>query len=268
MWELNRKDPNHLSILDSRVHLRIISLENCPPGFGTDLTRATNTQNRILNRDFAALDPNQTRLAVEMSMDGRRYAFKSGDQDPKNGEGCNIEEATVALACANEDVTMAVQAKREVGQLWYDIEKPPYTTLFNEQLSAKPMWRAVLILREVQKRLAEIDKTDFVRGDWLAIHGNRFILHRVFLDPSVKHFRNPQLEEQDILVAASAATDNVLKELSGLVQARHPNAYLANLFKNTHKCKNLDHRLSNPNEEPDVDPDSDRLLFDLFPKTT
>lgn len=75
VWELNRKDPPHLASLDGRVHIRIISLENCPEGFGTDLTRATNTQNRILNRDFAALDPNQQRLAVEMSMDGRRYAF-------------------------------------------------------------------------------------------------------------------------------------------------------------------------------------------------
>jgi len=266
VWELNRKDPAHLSGLDSRVHLRIISLENCPEGFGIDLTRATNTQNRILNRDFAALDPNQQRLAIEMLMDGRRYAFKSGDQDPKNGEGCNIEEATVALACANEDVTLTIQAKREVGQLWYDIEKPPYTILFNEQITAKPMWRAVLILREVQKRLAEIDKTDIPRGDWLAVHGNRFILHRVFLDPAVKYFKNPQLEEGDILAAVVTATDSVLKELSVLVQERHPNAYLANLFKNTQKCKNLDQRLSNPNEVIDADPDDPQ--FDLFSGAT
>lgn len=262
VWELSKKDAAHFTALDARVHLRMISLENCPEGFGSDLTRATNTQNRILNRDFAALDSNQQRLAVEMSMDGRRYAFKSGDQDPKNGEGCNIEEATVALACANEDVTLSVQAKREVGQLWYDIKEPPYTTLFNEQLTAKPMWRAVLILREVQRRLSEVDKTDITRGDLLAIHGNRFILHRVFLDPDVKHFCNPQLEEPDILTAASAATDRVLTELSELVQQRHPNAYLANLFKNTQKCKNLDHKLSNPEEPEELDPDSDQL--DLF----
>lgn len=262
VWEVTKKDPAHFASLDARVHIRIISLENCPEGFGTDLTRATNTQNRILNRDFAALDPTQQRLAVEMSMDGRRYAFKSGDSDPKNGEGCNIEEATVALACANEDVTLAVQAKREVGQLWYDIEKPPYTTLFNEHLTAQPMWRAVLILREVQKRLGEADKTDINRGDWLAIHGNRFILHRVFLDSDVKYFRNPQLEEQDILIAASAATDRVLKQLSELVQQRHPNAYLANLFKNLQKCKTLDYKLSNPEDPDEPDPDTDQL--DLF----
>ncbi|HKU73591.1 MAG TPA: AIPR family protein [Pyrinomonadaceae bacterium] len=264
VWELNRKDPAHLGALDSRVHLRMISLENCPAEFGIDLTRATNTQNRILNRDFAALDPNQQRLAIEMSMDGRRYAFKSGDQDPKNGEGCNIVEATVALACANEDVTLAVQAKREVSQLWYDIEKPPYTTLFNEQLTAKPMWRSVLILRAVQKQLAELDKSDLIRGDWLAIHGNRFILHRVFLDPVVKNFRNPQLEEQEILAAASVATSEVLRDLSQLVQERHPNAYLANLFKNTQKCKSLDHRLSNPTEYQETDPDLDLPLFEIL----
>lgn len=152
-----------------------------------------------------------------------------------------------------------------MGQLWYDIEKPPYTTLFNEQLTAKPMWRAVLILREVQKQLAETDKTEIVRGDWLAIHGNRFILHRVFLDPTVKNFRNPHLDENQLLIAASVATDRALNELSGLVQQRHPNAYLANLFKNMQKCKNLDYRLSNPDEEDDsYYPDYDGTLFDLL----
>jgi hypothetical protein len=273
VWEIHRKNPTHLATLDSRVNVRIISLENCPEGFATDVTRATNTQNRIQNRDFAALDPNQQRLAIEMSMDGRRYAFKSGDPDPKNGEGCNIEEATVALACANEDVTIAVQAKREVGALWYDIEKPPYTTLFNEQLNAQPtMWRAVLVLREVQKRLAEIDKAEFPRGDLLAVHGNRFILHRVFLDPGVRKFKDPQADEKLILEYAREATDEVLKALSELVQKRHPNAYLANLFKNTHKCKKLDLTLSNSDEaesDPELPPpasnnDSQATMNSLF----
>ena len=38
-----------------RVLVRLISLEDCPEGFDKDVTRATNTQNRIERRDFAAL---------------------------------------------------------------------------------------------------------------------------------------------------------------------------------------------------------------------
>src|SRR5205807_2106308 len=33
-------------VADARVSIRFISLENCPPDFAEEVTRATNTQNR------------------------------------------------------------------------------------------------------------------------------------------------------------------------------------------------------------------------------
>jgi hypothetical protein len=84
--ETAKKDPKYLQSLDAKVTVRIISLDNCPEGFDTQIARATNTQNRIQNRDFASLDPTQQRLANEMLLDGgKRYAFKSGDEDPGRG---------------------------------------------------------------------------------------------------------------------------------------------------------------------------------------
>ncbi len=41
----------------SRLLVRLISVENCPSGFAVDVTRATNTQQRIDLKDFVALDP-------------------------------------------------------------------------------------------------------------------------------------------------------------------------------------------------------------------
>jgi len=244
IWEIARRDPVRFKSLTSHIHVRLISLEHCPPGFDAEVTRATNTQNRIANRDFAALDQTQQRLASEMHMDGLRYAFKSGDPDPAEREGCNIEETTVALACASGDISMAVQAKREVGQFWKDIAKPPYTTLFNEHLTARNMWRAVLILRAVSDELTHADKQNLPRGEMLAIHGNRFVLHRVFLDQKLRSFRNPATTEDSILAAGRESTRKCLADLAALVQDKYPNAYLANLFKNTQKCKDLDSELS------------------------
>ena len=78
VWELaKRLDPAKFSAITARVQMRIISLEQCPEGFWTDVTRAANTQNPIRHRDYAALDPEQARLAGEMSLDKRRYAYKS-----------------------------------------------------------------------------------------------------------------------------------------------------------------------------------------------
>ncbi|MGH9627639.1 MAG: AIPR family protein [Bryobacteraceae bacterium] len=61
----------------ARVLVRLISLDNCPPNFADELTRATNTQNRIERRDFAALDPNQKRLRTELLLEFRKNMHTS-----------------------------------------------------------------------------------------------------------------------------------------------------------------------------------------------
>ena len=73
-----------------RVLVRLISLEDCPQGFEKEVTRATNTQNRIERRDFASLDPNQQRLASEFLLDGKHYAYKTGDEEAAPENGCSI----------------------------------------------------------------------------------------------------------------------------------------------------------------------------------
>ena len=103
----------------ARVGIRLISLGNCPEGFETEVTRATNTQNRIERRDFASLDPEQERLRKELLLDlNKFYVYKTGDPPPSPAEGCTIDDATVALACAHDDLALAVQAECEVGKLW------------------------------------------------------------------------------------------------------------------------------------------------------
>jgi hypothetical protein len=239
IWERAKGSMDFLSAADARVHVRIISLKNCPEGFGGDVTRATNTQNEIKHRDFAALDATQHNLAREMSLDGRQYAFKSGDPDPKGNDGCTIEEATIALACASGDVTMAVVAKRELGGLWKDITKPPYTTIFNERTKARDMWRAVLVSRAVDGAMAKIDHTNVERGDQILVHGNRFILHLVFQEPELRRINDPSLSDDDLCQGAVAAFKRAFLQTASAVNARHPNAYLQPLFKNTQKCKEL-----------------------------
>lgn len=256
IWELAKKDPIKLQAITAPVQLRIISLEKCPEGFGTEVTRAANTQNPIRARDYAALDPEQQRLATEMQLDKRRYAYKSGDLDPKGEEGCNIEEATVALACASSDVAMAVSAKREVGQLWQAIQKPPYTILFNSKLTAQHLWRAVLVLRAVEEQLKTIDTSTEPRGELVAIHGNRFILHRVFTKDRIRsQYGNSHIPENDLISSAKEITGEVFVEVARMVQQHHSAAYLANVFKNAQKNKDLEGFLESPpdaSEEPNM----------------
>lgn len=239
--ERARQNLGFFAASNARVHVRIISLENCPLGFAAEVTRAANTQNEIKHRDFAALDETQKTIAREMELDGRRYAFKSGDPDPKGAEGCTIEEATIALACANSDVTMAVAAKREIGSLWKDIAKPPYTTIFNTNTKARDLWRAVVVSRAVDAATFDLSvahaRVD--RGDQILVHGNRLILHQVFQDPEMRGYKDPAVSEEVIIKNVATALERAFLKVAKAVNEQYPSAYLQPLFKNAQKCKDL-----------------------------
>ena len=235
---------SHSAALSSgRVLVRLVSLESCPAGFGDDLTRAANTQNRIEKRDFAALDPNQKRLRTELFLECQKeYVYQTGEQSPLGEAGCTLDEAAVALACSMTDVSLAVQAKREIGMLYEDITKTPYTAIFNPSTTAPAMWRAVTILRLVDSVLKEQQMDKSGKEQLIAIHGNRFVLHIVFQRLEDAEASRPGDDEQrkqqitGLVISSLAATiTNVLEHYS--------TAYPANLFKNASKCRDLKARV-------------------------
>lgn len=235
IWNAHRKNAAIFNGSDVTVHVRLISLENCPSDFDLTLTTATNTQNRIEFRDFAALDHTQQRIAREMQLDNRHYAFKSGDTFPSGMEGCDLEDATVALACASRDMTLAILAKREIGGFWRNLKAPPYTTLFNEELTATELWRAVKVYRAVGEELQRASP----ENQQIAVHGNRFILFHVFEDQGVRLFKNPSEDIEEVVARARVCVPLVLTKVADAVQNMYAGAYLQPLFKNSERCKTL-----------------------------
>jgi hypothetical protein len=232
------------SLANARVGVRLISLAKCPEEFGTDITRAANTQNRIERRDFAALDPEQDRLRRDLQLElGRSYFYKSGDSPGSPADGCTIEEATVALACANADPSLAVQAKREVGKLWEDTSKVPYKLLFNGNLTALRMWRLVEILRTVEMALKKEQVARTGRQRMVAVHGNRIVLHQVCRVIGVDSLDEMQIDFEQLKTKAEATTPRMLDSLFKHVEAEFPAAYTNSLFKNATKCKTLTEKM-------------------------
>lgn len=225
---------------NARVNVRLISLANCPAEFSAELTRATNTQNRIERRDFAALDPEQERLRRDLQLDlGKTYHYKSGDGQINAVDGCNIEDATIALACANADVSLAVQAKREVGKLWEDVTKPPYKLLFNGGLSAIRMWRLVEVLREFEQEIKKDQASRQGRDRMIVVHGNRFILHHVYRLLDLSLLDEAVFNMTSVTAAVAELTTQCANQAIKHVQAMFPAAYTNSLFKNTAKCRQI-----------------------------
>lgn len=227
---------NPAAVQDARALVRFISLENCPPDFASTVTRATNTQNRVERRDFVSLDPEQDRLKLGLKLElDKTYVFKTGEKEPSRADGCNIVEATAALACASSP-ELAVQAKREIGKLWEDTQRPPYKTLFNSGLSATYMWNCIQILRTVEETLSSLRSTNSGRKRSVAVHGNRFITHLVS-----RRLRDQDLTDQNWegLTEVPRLTQECFEEVSTRVDELFEGNYLASLFKNVTKCKEL-----------------------------
>jgi hypothetical protein len=222
----------------ARVFIRFISLENTPSDIATAITRFTNTQNRIERRDFVALDPQQERIRTELQIDNIEYVYKSGHTVPAGRPGFDIGEATVALVCASTDVGLAVQAKREIGKLWEDIEKVPYKTLFNPAVSGPTLWGHVRVLRIIDETLQAEQKQREGRSKMCAVHGNRLIAWLVYqmLRETGDLDQNPDSPTTRTEIQ-SVTTKSLNEVISTANKLFGTNVYLANLFKNLSKCR-------------------------------
>lgn len=194
-------------VADARVMVRFISLENCPTDFAAEVTRGTNTQNRVERRDFVALDTEQVRLREELSPE------------------------------------MAVQAKREIGRLWIGAAAGThgslYRRMFNGDTTGHVVWRAVRVLREVDKYLTIEQGNRSGRERQIGVHGNRILAHLIFQelgnrvnDSSEEEFEIA-IAEVESLVRSNYAT------LVAVINESYANNYLTSLFKNATRCSEV-----------------------------
>lgn len=234
------------SLDDVRVLLRVISLEQSPVGatYGADITRTNNTQNRIEARDFATQDPQQTRLKRELAFDGITYAVVRSEDTKSADNFIGLPEATVALACARAEPGLAVLAKRNIGQFWADISKPPYKVIFNPATTAARLSRSVLIVRACEHRLralvAALPRKAGKRYGAL-VHGNRLVEALVFKKIGAAVLENDQFDLAALNI--DAKTDDVVAQVVQIIEGRYADNFMATLFKNTEKCTDIFNRI-------------------------
>lgn len=216
-----------------QVMARFISLNGTGEAFSSEVTRATNTQNRIGGRDFVALDPQQKRIKDEFSVAGYTYTYRTGEESPSPDSGCDLTQATVALACAYSP-QLATQAKREISRLWDDIERTPYRSLFNGKTTYVRIWRCVEILHLVEEALNKEKSALEGRDRLVATHGNRAILSLVFSQLNMTKVDDPDYDWTQEKAKAATLLPVILTTVINEVTSNYP-GYPASLFKNSSK---------------------------------
>lgn len=238
------KADNDTSLGLVRVPIRVILLKTAPAGFGGDVTRTNNLQNRIEPRDFVAQDPEQRRLRQEMAIEGVDYQFVRSEEVNPTPTSCELIEVTTALACAFGDPNLAVQIKTGTGRFFADLNKAPYKSLFNPETSGARAFNATVVQRAIdswiEQKKRSLPKKSGVEWGTL-VHGNRILSAAVF-----RKFNTARLSQPIGAFLASFKLFNLdsmceiaYKKMVDAIQAHYANKFLAVLFKNPTMSKHV-----------------------------
>lgn len=213
---------------------------------GSLITRAANTQNKIERKDFVSLDEVQKNLKISFSLIGVDYLIKSGEAGRSKADSLSLEEATHALIIQKQDIDLASLAKREIGKIWEKIDSKNYTALFNSRVDAEKLWKVVKILRKIDKEIANSAEFYGGRGKGYAVHGNIFIAMQIFNRLDLKDYFSDNFNEEELFQKIQQESGLVFAAVYFVAEKDYEGSYLAHLFRNAGKCKDIVSKLAAP----------------------
>ncbi len=240
---LGRVD-NDDSLGHVRVPIRVILLKTAPAGFGSEVTRTNNLQNRIEPRDFVAQDSEQRRIRQEMAIEGIDYQFVRSEDSTPTATTCELIEVTTALACACGDPNLAVQVKTGIGRFFNDLSRAPYKTVFNPSISGAFAFNATVTLRAIEdwieRKKKDIAKKSGTRWGVL-IHGNRILAAAVFKKFNADNLSRPISDFSKSVDTAhlDKLSDDSYEKMVKAIEKEYPGKFLAVLFKNPTMSKRV-----------------------------
>ena len=218
------------------VLVRCIEVGADDASLGQRITRYANTQNEVSSQDFAFLDPQQHRLVKELRVLGYEYLLRSAET-PKTQDQAriiDIRQAAIALACASANIMFAVVAKREFSRLFAD--SSVYRALFNPSTEALRLVRAVLINRQVDLVLDQLESESDGVAAGVAVHGRRIVAHLLLRKLGDRFLVDPVSDIDEKLSEIDAAAR---KAVASIVEVFPDKAYPGNVFKNQARCVEL-----------------------------
>jgi hypothetical protein len=232
-------------VSQAKVLVQLIDLGETEEAQATQITRLSNTQNRIDGKDFAALDPEQDRIKTELSFEGIRYLYKSGAVVEDPVQQVSFDEAIIAQACFQDELSIVALVKRNIGALTEDINKAPYKILFNGSTNSFSLYNSVQVLRAVEQFISQNEISATGRKRLVLVHGNRFILHlAICYIKQHAEYSQRVLEKEYIYSNINSLCVDYWEHAFNAMEAFYPDAYPAHVFKNIGRLKDIQSSIS------------------------
>ena len=223
------------------VYIQMIDLGEANEEQAIQITKLSNTQNKIEGKDFASLDPNQERLRMELSFEGIQYLYKAGAKVDSPDRQISLDEAIVAQACSLDDLTITALVKRNVGALTENIEKPPYKQLFNDSTNSFSLHNNVQTLRAVDHCISQNEPTVTGRKRLVLVHGNRYLLHIILgRIRQTEGFKTRYIDATEIATMVSSIFTDVWESVYAAMEEHFSESYPAHIFKNVGRLRTLE----------------------------
>ena len=225
------------SLLENvKVFAHIISLKNKDSGFGDEVTKLSNTQNKIEKKDFLSIaDPFHEKLKKDFAMDHKGYQYRTGDSNTIFTENCTVDEAVSALGCALDDVDVSTKVKSNVGSIFDDLSGGVYKRIFNPSVGTHFVWNCIQfqkVFDNVRNLYASThDKIERL----VSIHGNCFLLHISFLHfmPELlsKNIKDNYIEiTEDLRQEIKTWIEMIIPKIVAIKNSRYADSYPANIY--------------------------------------
>lgn len=232
------EDPE--AVASARIFVQMIDLGDSEDTQATQITKLSNTQNRIDGKDFVSLDPQQDRLRMELSLAGFQYLYKSGSKIDDPEHQISLDEAIIAQACALSDLSIVALTKRNIGALTESIDKTPYKLLFNGSTNSFSLHNSVQVLRAVDYCIKQNEPNSIGRKRLVLVHGNRFLLHLILGQiKSNAGFDTQYLTSERIGDLVNNIFQDYWDKVFNAMEAKYPEAYPAHIFKNVGRLKDI-----------------------------
>ncbi|MFE6772981.1 AIPR family protein [Streptomyces fimicarius] len=233
------QDPQ--AVAEALVSVRLICLDGAPNDLAQRITRATNTQNHVEARDFAALDPQQEFIRQDLALSlGKSYALKRGGPEPSPAAGCTMTEAALALTCAYPDAALLARYQADGDVLWRRGSGGFYSRLFDNRPGALQIWRSVSVMRQIRDELAVLAASLEGRERVVADRADLLVAHTVFQLIGGDGIDEPGDDWEARGQDAVKRTGEILVALTDHLNASYgQHAFLTRILRDEQSCQHL-----------------------------